>query len=188
MHPMSIDLEKPRTPWRPRIAIALSGSLFCLLAGCGGDTQPAGGSDMASPPPLDMNSPPPAFTWIGTWNAAASYTSSCTFGGGSPNTAAMNHTNALEISQDGSTGYAGHLLTTYDLQGTGDSSSLTLSGEYPVRDFQGNTAGTFVSNYNMVTLKLDTIVSDKKVTGRISGTFKTNYTCSIQNGTITLTR
>lgn len=189
----SIALVESRSSRRLRSAVALfAGSMFALLAGCGGDMPPTGGSDVTNPPPSDMNPPPPppppAFTWVGTWNAAVSYTSSCTFGGGSPNTAAVNHTNALEISGNGSTGYAGYLPTTYNLQGTGDSTSLTLSGKYPVRDFQGNTAGTFVANYNMVTLKFDTIVSDKKVTGKISGTFKTNYTCSVQNGTITLTR
>jgi hypothetical protein len=189
----SIALADSHSSLRLLSAVALfAGSMFGLLAGCGGDMPPTGGSDVTNPPPSDMNPPPPppppAFTWVGTWNATVSYTSSCTFGGGSPNTAAVNHTNALEISGNGSTGYAGYLPTTYNLQGTGDSTSLTLSGKYPVRDFQGNTAGTFVANYNMITLKLDTIVSDKKVTGKISGTFKTNYTCSVQNGTITLTR
>lgn len=187
-----LALAQSRVSRLRRSAVAsVAGSIGCLLVGCGGDMPPTGGNDPVNPPPSDMNPPPPpppAFTWVGTWNASVSYTSSCTFGGGSPNTAAVSHTNALEISANGSTGYAGNLPTTYNLQGTGDSTSLTLSGKYPVRDFQGNTAGTFVANYNMITLKLDSIVSDKKVTGKISGTFKTNYTCSVQNGTITMTR
>ncbi|MBL9004205.1 MAG: hypothetical protein JNJ46_08165 [Myxococcales bacterium] len=174
-----------------RCPLRLALSLVTLATlGCGSTTPlpSEGQADMANPMMMntDMAS---GFSWLGTWLATVSYTSFCTFGGvGSGNRTNQSHSNALVIQNDGSGGLTASLMPDYSLTGVALSTGIRLAGKYPVRDFQGTTAGTFVANQNNVTLTINTLTNSNQVSGTISGSFKTTYTCQLENGTIQMQR
>ena len=60
----------------------------------------------------------------------------------------------------------------YGLLGTGNLTRLNLSGEYPVRDFQGNVIGAGSIDENMVTLTIDKVV-EKTTAAPATGLAKT---------------
>jgi hypothetical protein len=73
------------------------------------------------------------------------------------------------------------------MTGTGDGSNLTLSGQFPFRDFDGTVCG---GQDNAATLVLTDIISAKEARGSFEGSGANQFggKCKISDGSITLKR
>jgi hypothetical protein len=140
---------------------------------------PAGGAAVPAPQI--------AITWAGTWNVQVKYQAECDVGMGSLAHGEQDFTAAVALSGPNDNLQAD--AAGYVMRGTGDGATLTLSGQFPVRDHKGNQASN-VAKTNNVTLKVTQVTSSNSATGSIEGAFtgKFGFKCKVKDGVATLTR
>ncbi len=127
-----------------------------------------------------------AFTWAGTWSVDLSYTARCNFGGAAMQQRANMHTVTLEVSgaNDSLTGTAQG--QTYELTGTGSDTRLSLSGTFPMRDHNGQSA----SGSNRTQVTFDVTRMGNGGSGSVQATFdgSSGFRCEVQGGSVVLRR
>lgn len=160
-------------------------SMVCkaLPTGTGGSTGAAGSAGTAGAPAAAM-------TWAGTWIATLQYDVECTAGGsGAKHYGSNSHTVTVDIS-----GANSKLTATpadgYAMTGVGTDTSLTLTGQFPLRNDKGDTAkASSLDGNNEVTIKIDSVSGPKQASGTLGGQFPGNFTmCVPKNGKVTLSR
>lgn len=176
----------------------------CVLGACGSDDNGTGDAtarpdaaivpDGSSRPDAD---PPEDATvddiqWAGSWSARAIYPAVCMFSSlGGENRVDANYAVALQIrgsNEDLSAVFSND--TGYTMLGSGSGSRLTLSGPFPGRDHNDNSA-TIVARDNNVTILITDVQDENRATGTIEGTYDTRggISCTIGGGgTVELTR
>lgn len=153
------------------------------------------GTDAGAPVGHDAGTmpPPPApIDWTGTWNLHVHYTSVCQWSSlGAERRTDQDYTVTARLSgsnSDLTAVVAGD--TGYTMTGTGNDTRLTLSGQFPGRDDNGNSASR-VMRENNVTISIDEVTDANGARGGISGSYETSagVSCDIASGgTIEMTR
>lgn len=144
----------------------------------------------AGTPTADAGTPTAPLTWAGTWNVRATYTARCMWSSaGAPRETALDYTVTARLTgnNDDLTAAFG---SSYEMSGTGNDTRLTLSGQFPGRDHNGNSATT-VRRDNSVTISLREVIDANTARGAIEGRYDTSggISCVIQDGgTITFER
>lgn len=144
-----------------------------------------GGPDAApSTAAADAGTGGTAIAWKGTWSVHLTYGVTCDVGFGNTKHGDIDQTNTVQIAGDNTS----LTLTTtgnFEMTGSGHADSLTLSGDYPVRNNQDNPASPNTpSSPNNVTFKLDTVSDPKDASGTVSGSFDDDFGdhCTIDSG------
>lgn len=169
---------------RHLVAVMTVMTLGCGLppdtSGPGGGSGGSGGSGPAG------GGPSGAFSWNGTWNVDLSYTSRCNFGGVAMQQRANMHSVTLQLSGGNDSLLGTAQGSTYELTGTGSDTRLSLSGTFPMRDHNGQSAGG--SNSTQVTFDLTRMGAGGS--GTVQATFdgSSGFRCEVQGGSVTFRR
>ena len=118
------------------------------------------------------------------------YTADCTWSSTSEQSGAQKYTLTMQVTGSNSTP-AANLSGGYELEGTGGDDRMTLTGDFPLRNWKGDTATVHSLNSpNEATIRMTTIESANKATGTIEGQWDASggWKCTASNGTITLSR
>ncbi len=181
-----------RASWFLASALASVVVVGCDGAGAsdGGDGGSGATSTSATTSTSTSTGAPASFEWAGNWTADLTYTVSCDVGFGTTKTANQMQTLSFQISgaNDNLTGTPQAPDSGYTpMAGTGDDTSLTISGEFPFLDLNGNPVS---SGSNTSSVKITSIASSKSVTGTFQGHAPDNFgdVCSVMNAAITLSR
>lgn len=170
-----------------RSALGASCALVLLLgtaAGCGGSSGTSGPDTTTG----DMATSAQSFSWPGTWNVELSYEAACDTGFGNIKKGMQQHTNTMQLAAGSGSALTAEVMG-YELSGTGSSSSLTLSGQYPIRDHSGNVSSN-VMRENNVTISINKITDSSRASGSIMGSYKGQFgfSCTVSSGTVNMTR
>jgi hypothetical protein len=79
----------------------------------------------------------------------------------------------------------------FALEGTGGDDRMTLTGDFPFRNWKGEVATTHsLNSQNQATIRMTTVESASRATGTIEGTWEASggWTCAAKSGKITLSR
>lgn len=131
---------------------------------------------------------PATFSWAGTWNVELQYSVDCDYSFGNIKHAELEQPNAMQIGSNGNGGLTGD-ISDYLMSGTGNATSLSLSGQYPIQD-EGSNIASNVESENNLTLSITSVVDDNHAVGIVKGKFDGNFGqhCVISMGTATLSR
>lgn len=175
--------------------VVIAFASLTLVAGCGGsDGSSNGGNDNGSEQTSDNgdndNSDDGSGTnidWTGTWTVDLDYDVTCEVGPDEEE-GSNQHSHTIELT--GSNSSLSMRLDNYEMSGTGDSESLRLNGDFPVRDYMGEPAGINSTQYpNNVSFTIDEITDADNASGTMSGDFEGEYgSCTIENGQATFSR
>ncbi|MEM9072370.1 MAG: hypothetical protein AAGE52_27945 [Myxococcota bacterium] len=151
----------------------------------------AGGADVVDSGTDVVDSGPSEIAWAGTWTVHATYDAVCRFStAGGPNNVDADFRVTAQISGGNdmlSAVFSGD--TGYTMEGSGSARRMTLSGPFPGRDHNGNTA-TIVRRDNNVTIAVTDVIDSNTAQGTIEGRYDTRggIGCEIESGTVELTR
>jgi hypothetical protein len=195
------------------LSVVLLAAPFALSIGCsGGDGGGAGGSGSTSDTtaagpgstsastsagpgatagsgnPASTGSGPAPISWSGTWNVHLQYSVDCDYSFGNIKHADLDQTNAMQLNSNGNGGLTADIMS-FAMSGTGNATSLSLSGQYPVQD-EGSNVASNVQADNNITLSITDVAGDNNASGAVSGKFVGNFgqKCTIATGTATLSR
>lgn len=189
------------------IAVALTCAPLAISAGCsggggeGGDGGSSSTSATAAGPgstgattgsspsgPSSTGSGPAAISWEGTWSAHLQYSVDCDYSFGNIKHADVDLTNTMVLDSNGNGGLTADIMG-YPMSGTGNATSLSLSGQYPMQDEGGNIASN-VQSENNITFNVTSVIDDNHAGGAVSGKFDGNFGqhCTVTKGTTTLSR
>jgi hypothetical protein len=186
------DPEPDDTEETPETPTGGGTSGICAAAPGGGSTTPdagnnnspdAGGSDTSTP-----DGPDPEIDWAGTWSVAVDYNAACDVAAGSIREGQQQFVVTATMSANG--GSVAAAFDDYEMSGPGSATRLTLSGQFPIRDYDGDIASNVRAD-NSITIVLSTIDDLNMASGTISGQFRGQFgsECSIQDGgTVTFSR
>jgi hypothetical protein len=128
--------------------------------------------------------------WANTWTADVEYTANCNWANTATQSGAQKYTVTMQVSGANSTPKA-TLSGGYQLEGTGGDDRMTLTGDFPMRNWKGETATVHSLNSpNEVTIRMTTVESGTKATGTIEGNWDASagWKCTAAEGKITLSR
>ncbi|HEU4578264.1 MAG TPA: hypothetical protein VFS67_08420 [Polyangiaceae bacterium] len=132
----------------------------------------------------------PTIQWANTWTADVEYTANCDWANTAKQSGSQKFTVTMKVSGSNSTPTA-TVSGGYELEGTGGDDRMTLTGDFPMRNWKGETATTHSLNSpNEVTIKMTTVESATKATGTIEGNWDASagWKCTAADGKITLSR
>ncbi len=163
---------------------------------CQPDPNAGGGADAGGTPDAggggeDTGGGEAPIDWAGTWSGSFTYSVSCDLGFDNIRTADHSHIETGSLSASGNTVTAVFASQDeYTMTGPGSDTRLTLSGQFPVRDYDGNITRGTVSADNAISIVLDNIVDNDNVSGSFSGQFQGQFgaDCTISEGTATFSR
>jgi hypothetical protein len=153
--------------------------------GTGGGTAAAGGGSSAGGGAAGGSTNQP-FTWAGTWTVELSYTARCNFGGVSMQQRANMHSVTLQVEGTNSSLTGSAQGMTYEMTGTGSDTRLSLSGTFPMRDHNGQSA----SGSNRTQVTFDVTRMGEGGSGSVQATFdgSSGFRCEVQGGSVVLRR
>lgn len=149
-------------------------------AGGGGGSGGSGGSNNSSA----------TIQWANTWTVDVEYTAKCNWANTSHQQGSQKFTVTMQVTGSNSTPKA-TLSGGYELEGTGGDDRMTLTGDFPMRNWKGETATQHsINSPNEVTIRMTTVESATKATGTIEGNWDASagWKCTAEDGTITMSR
>jgi len=158
--------------------------------GAGGSPGQGGVSGLGGSPGGSGGSSGTQIDWNATWSAELNYTAKCSWANTSMQSQTHKHTVTLKISSSGDAS-KGEVAGGYELEGPKGASTLTMSGDLPVKSHNGGVASTHSLNSpNELTLKLNNVESGSKASGTIEGSWEASggWKCSVADGKITITK
>lgn len=151
--------------------------------GSGNTLPPAGGDGGTSNTSVSIQ-------WANTWTVDVEYTADCSWASTSEQSGEQKYTLTMQVTGSNSTPEAS-LSGGYELEGTGGDDRMTLTGDFPLRNWKGDTATVHsLSSPNEATIRMTTVESANKATGTIEGNWDASggWKCTASNGKITLSR
>lgn len=131
-----------------------------------------------------------AIQWANTWTVDVEYTANCDWANTAQQSGAQKYTVTMQVTGSNSSPKAS-LSGGYELEGTGGDDRMTLTGDFPLRNWKGETATVHSLNSpNEATIRMTTVESASKATGTIEGQWDASggWKCTAADGKITLSR
>ncbi len=153
--------------------------------GSSGNTDLPGGNGGSG-----STNPGPAIQWANTWTVDVEYTADCNWANTAQQSGSQKYTVTMQVTGSNSTPKAS-LSGGYELEGTGGDDKMTLTGDFPLRNWKGETGTPHTLNSpNEATLRVTTVVSGTEATGTIEGQWDASggWKCSATEGKIKLSR
>lgn len=128
--------------------------------------------------------------WNGTWSAELSYTAKCSFASSAMQMKAQKHTVTLKVSTTADTTKA-EVGNNYELEGSKGGSSLTLTGDLPLRSHNDGVASSnSLNSPNEITLKLTSVQSVNMASGTMEGSWEASggWKCTVADGKIAISK
>ncbi len=148
-------------------AVALTCAPLAISAGCSGGGGEGGDGGSGS-----TGTGAGAISWQGTWSAHLQYSVDCDYSFGNIKHADVDLTSTMVLDSNGNGGLTADIMG-YLMSGTGNATSLSLSGQYPMQDEGGNIASD-VQSGNNITFNITSVVDDNHAEGAVSGKFDGN--------------
>lgn len=131
-----------------------------------------------------------AIQWANTWTVDVEYTANCSWANTSHQSGAQKYTVTMQVTGSNSTPKAS-LSGGFELEGTGGDDRMTLTGDFPLRSWKGETATVnSLNSPNEATIRMTSVESATKATGTIEGQWDASagWKCTTSDGKITLSR
>lgn len=152
-------------------------------AGGSGSNSNSGGASGSSNSSVSIQ-------WANTWTVDVEYTANCNWANSAHQSGTQKYTVTMQVTGSNSTPQ-GTLSGGYELEGTGGDDRMTLTGDFPMRNWKGETATVHSLNSpNEVTIRMTTVESATEATGTIEGNWDASagWKCTAADGKITLSR
>lgn len=136
------------------------------------------------------SNPGPSIRWANTWTVDVEYTADCNWANTAHNSGVQKYTVTMQVTGSNSSPRAS-LSGGYELEGTGGDDRMTLTGDFPLRSWKGETATVHSLNSpNEATIRMTSVVSGSEAMGTIEGQWDASggWKCTASQGTIKLSR